>query len=126
MQLWAFPETTPKEVGRERRKADRVGISFKIFCKMKKIFLLLAFAFCANVAFASKVALTTKPVVEKMNVESIASWLTTTPETGCILCAKCRENLLICATAGNCEAAAILLSEMWEALHCEGSGTSGE
>jgi hypothetical protein len=32
-----IPETTPKEAGRERRKANRVGISFKFIPEMKKI-----------------------------------------------------------------------------------------
>ncbi len=112
-----FPETTPKEVGRERRKANRVGISFKIFCNMKKIFLLLAFAFCANVAFANVVT-SEHLIVEKLSAGSC----TTNPEAGCILCVPCR-GLLLCVTAGTCETAAALLAVLWEVNHCEGSGS---
>ena len=116
-----IPETTPKEVGRARRKANRVGISFKFIPEMKKIFLLLAFAFCATVAFASN----GEPVKDtedkfKLEFKNLAPTESQTEKKGpCILCASCNGTMVcVFCTCGDCSAAFEFLEARLCALGC--------
>lgn len=120
-----FPETTPKEVGRERRKANRVGISFKFIPEMKKIFLLLAFAFCATVAFASN-----GEPVKDTDVKSLIQYSTTVPQEGqshedsqCVYCSKCITVVCVTCNCGDCTEAWNLL---WTLMCLQGCCAGGE
>jgi len=119
LQLWAYPETTPKEVRRGRRKASRVGISFKLLYNMKKIFLLLALAFTTNLAFANN----GEPVKDTED-KSATQLKTIVLQAGqsdeaalCTYCAKCVTTVCIFCTCGNCEAQWAFL---WEAMCNQG------
>ena len=93
---------------------------------MKKIFLLLAFAFCVNVAFASN----GEPVKESDEKNS-SRFSLSTPQKGqmegdaqCVYCGKCHLTIVCvyCRCGPDCDASRQALSEILCALGCCAEG----
>ncbi len=85
---------------------------------MKKVFLLLAFAFCATSAFASTID-PPESEIAKLLLKNSESTQIFSPQANCILCSACyTENNVICASGRDCETAAANLAFAFEALNC--------